>query len=242
LETGTTGTSFHFERAMVATRHLAEPQQRIVLHEFSWQGYETLLREIGENHLRLTYDEGELEIMTFSFGHENSGEWLGRLVFFLALELKIPLCSGGSTTLKKALRRKGLEPDKSFWIAHERHMRGKTEWDALTDPPPDLVVEIDITSSSMDRLGIYAALQVPEIWHYNGQVFKVLVLGPGGKYREKHKSPAFPSLPLKEFAGFVAKLGTVDEISFIQSFSEWVRVNVLPKKEGASRKNGKRPG
>jgi Uma2 family endonuclease len=225
---------------MVATRQNSE--QHIVLQNVSWQGYETLLREIGKSHLRLTYDEGELEIMTLSFGHENAGEWLGRLIFFLALELTVPLCSGGSTTLKKALRKKGLEPDKSFWIAHERDMRGKREWDALTDPPPDLVVEVDVTSSSMDRLGIYAALKVPEIWHYDGQVFRVLVLGPGGKYRERLKSPAFPLLPLKEFAGFLEKLGTVDEISLIQSFSEWVRANVLPKKDSASRKNGKRPG
>jgi Uma2 family endonuclease len=88
---------------MVATRQ--QPEQRIVLHDISWQGYETLLREIGEKHLRVTYDEGELEIMTLSFGHENAGEWLGRLVFFLALELETPLCSGGSTTLRKALRK-----------------------------------------------------------------------------------------------------------------------------------------
>src|SRR5207249_815795 len=101
-----------------------------------------------------------------------------------------PICSGGATTLKRSLRKKGLEPDKSFWINHEADMRGKKEWDALTDPPPDLVVEVDITSSSLDRLGIYAALEVPEIWHYDGQAFKVLVLGHHGKYKEKTKSPA----------------------------------------------------
>src|ERR1043165_9320997 len=122
--------------AMIAVREQAE--QRIVLHNISWQGYENLLREIGDRHVRLTYDNGDLEIMTLSFAHENAGEWLGRLVFFLAVELNIAICSGGSTTLRKALRRKGLEPDKSFWIKHERHMRGKKEWDVLTDPPPDL--------------------------------------------------------------------------------------------------------
>src|SRR3954462_2349671 len=97
-------------------------EQRIVLHDVSWLAYETLLHEIGQRHVRLTYDDGVLEIMTLSFGHENAGEWLGRLIFFLALELQVPLCSGGSTTLKEALRKKGLEPDKCFWIRHEAAM------------------------------------------------------------------------------------------------------------------------
>lgn len=210
---------------MIALRE--KPEQRVVLHNISWRAYETLLADLGESHVRLTYDEGDLEIMTLSFGHENAGEWIGRLIFFLALELKVPLCSGGGTTLKKALRKKGLEPDKSFWIKHERDMRGKKEWEAHQDPPPDLVVEVDITSSSLDRLGIYAALEVPEIWHYDGQTFKVLGLGAGGKYREKTKSLAFPKLPLKEFVPFVKLLGTGDEIQLIASFTDWVRAKIV---------------
>jgi Uma2 family endonuclease len=224
---------------MVATRD--RPEQRVVLHNISWPAYEALLRDVGTSHIRLTYDQGDLEIMTLSFGHENAGEWLGRLIFFLALELQMALCSGGSTTLKAALRLKGLEPDKSFWIKHEHAMRGKKEWDPLIDPPPDLVVEVDITSSSLDRLGIYAALKVPEIWHYDGQAFKVLILGPRGKYRERSKSLAFPSLPLRAFAEFLAKLGSIDEIQLIQSFTAWVRAEVVGKGQ-TTRRNGKRSG
>ena len=209
---------------MVAT--LSKLEQRIVLHNVSWQGYETLLREIGECQVRMTYDEGDLEIMTLSFGHENAGEWLGQLIFFLALELKIPICSGGSTTLKKSLRRKGLEPDKSFWIKHEREMRGKREWDADIDPPPDLVVEVDITSSSLDRLGIYAALEVPEIWHYDGERFRVLARTPTGKYKAKSRSLAFPQLPIKGVVRFLKELGSNDEIHLIDSFTRWVRETI----------------
>ncbi|MBM4069987.1 MAG: Uma2 family endonuclease [Planctomycetes bacterium] len=218
------------------------PAERIVLPRISWEAYETLAREIGERHIRLTYDEGDLEIMTLSFGHENAGEWLGRLIFFLALELRLSLCSGGSTTLKKALCRKGLEPDKSFWIQHESRMRGKTVWDLLIDPPPDLVAEVDITSSSIDRLAIYAALKVPEIWHYNGKDFRVLVLAANGKYKKKAKSPTFPWLPIKEFATFLHRLGTVDEVALIQEYIDWLRARVVPRKQPSeSRQNGKNP-
>jgi len=214
---------------MIAAREVIG---RIVLHGISWPGYENILRELGENHVRVTYDDGELEIMTLSFGHENAGEWIGRLVFFLALELRQPLCSGGSTTLKQALRKKGLEPDKCFWLKHERQMRGKKEWDALNDPPPDLVVEVDITSSSLDRLRIYAALGVPEIWHYDGHTFRVLILGAGGKYRAKSKSKAFPTLPIREFSvRFLDSLGATDEVSLIQSFGEWIRAGMPVSKQ-----------
>jgi hypothetical protein len=152
----------------------------------------------------------------------------------------MPLCSGGSTTLKQSLRKKGLEPDECFWTTNEKQMRAKMEWNALTDPPPDLGVEIDITSSSLDRLSIYAALKVPEIWHYDGETFKVLILGPDGKYKEKTKSLAFPTLPIAGFARFVAKLGSDDEVRPIQEFIAWLRTEVVPKKNGrAGRRNGR---
>jgi Uma2 family endonuclease len=203
------------------------PLQHLLLSNISWQTYEALLKEIGESHVRLTYDGGDLEIMTLSFGHENVGRWIGRLIFFLALELNMPVCSGGSTTLKQGLRKKGLEPDECFWIKHETAMRGKQEWDVLTDPPPDLGVEVDITRSSLDRQGIYAAMRVPEVWRYDGHTLKVLVLGAQGKYRARAKSLAFPSLPLDGLARFIAKLGTADEVRLIKEFTEWVRAEVV---------------
>jgi Uma2 family endonuclease len=201
--------------------------QQLLLPNITWETYETLLDEIGATHYRLTYDDGDLEIRTLSFGHENVSRWIGRLIFFLALELDMALCSGGSTTLKQGLRKKGLEPDDCFWIKHESAMRGKQEWDALVDPPPDLSVEVDITRSSLDRQGIYAALRVPEIWRYDGHTLKVLVLGANGKYRARSKSPAFPTLPLDDFAQFVGKLGKADEVYLIKEFCEWLRAEVV---------------
>ncbi len=91
---------------MIAVSEKSPPG--VLLNNISWKTYESLLRDMGEIHLRLTYDDGDLEIMTLSFGHENAGAWIGRLIFFLALETKLPLCSGGSTTLKTFLRKKGL--------------------------------------------------------------------------------------------------------------------------------------
>src|SRR5437879_4371161 len=94
----------------------AAPEQRIVLDNISWHTYETFLREFDERPIRITYDEGSLEIMTVSLGHERFGCFLARMIGVLTLELYFPLVSGGSTTLKKKLKLKGLEPDECFWI------------------------------------------------------------------------------------------------------------------------------
>jgi Uma2 family endonuclease len=213
----------------------------VLLHNISWETYEALLRDVGECRVRMTYDNGDLEVMTVSFAHENAGEWIGRLIFFLALVSKTAICSGGSTTLKQSLRKKGLEPDKCFWLKNEKAMRGKKEWDALDDPPPDLAVEVDITSSSLDRRAIYAALGVPELWHFDGTTFRVLVLTAHGVYKEKTKSLAFPWLPLRAFAKQIVKLGEGDEVHLIEEFMEWARSAFTARKgNGSSRKNGRR--
>lgn len=207
---------------------IERPAERILLHNVSWHVYESLLNDAGERHIRFTYDQGDLEIMTLSLGHENAGEWIGRLIAFLAYELKFPLCSGGSTTFKASLRKKGLEPDKSYWIRHAGTMRGKSEW-RDTDPPPDVVVEVVISRSSLNRLGIYAALKVPEIWRFDGQTFKVLRLAAGDKYRAATKSGVFAGLSLKGFAEFVQRLGGTDETLLLEEFRLWVRDHVLAK-------------
>lgn len=215
---------------------LETPMEPMVLHNISWETYERLLEEMGECHYRLTYDKGELEFMTLSLEHENFGRWIGRLIFFIALELKMPVRTGGSTTLKKSLRKVGLEPDECFWLGHERAIRGKKKWNAITDPPPDLAVEIDITSGWLDRLGIYAGLKVPEVWRFDGESLKVLVLGANGKYRERSKSLAFPTLPLDGLVHFIVKLESTEEVALIEEFTQWLRTEVVKK---TTRKNGK---
>jgi Uma2 family endonuclease len=221
------------------TAILDKPLGHMVFSDVSWDRFETILDSIGEKHYRMAYDDGDLEFMTTSFEHDHFGRWMGTLIFFVALELHVPICSGGSTTLKKRLRKKGLEPDECFWIQHESHMRGRKQWKAKADPPPDLAVEVDITRSWLDRIGIYAALGVPEVWCFDGKKLRVLTLGAGGKYREKSKSVAFPSLPLEGFERFVRKLGTAEETRLIREFTEWLRSEVVAKKSNNGRKNDK---
>jgi Uma2 family endonuclease len=211
----------------------------MVLRNISWDAFERILDDVGETHHRVTYQDGDLEFMTISLEHERYGEWIGKLILFVAMELKYPLCSGGSTTLKLALEKVGLEPDRCYWSKHEKHMRDKKKWNAVKDPPPDLAIEIDITSSWLDRLEIYAALKVPEVWRFDGETFKLLVL-VNGKYKERAKSLSFPLLPMDGFVRFVKKLGSAEEVKLLREFRDWLRACVSGKKESGERKNGRR--
>jgi Uma2 family endonuclease len=216
------------------------PPEHMVLRNISWEAFERILDDIGETHHRVTYQDGDLEFMTISFEHEHYGEWIARLIYFLAFELKIPLCGGGSTTLKMALKKVGLEPDRCYWIKNAKSMRNKKRWDALADPPPDLAVEIDITSSWLDRLEIYADLEVPEIWRFDGEAFRLLILGANGKYKARARSVAFPSLPMDGFVRYVKKLGSTDEQTLLEEFTQWLRSSVVSKRANGERKNGRR--
>jgi Uma2 family endonuclease len=116
-----------------------------------------------------------------------------------------------------------LEPDNCYWIAHEPRVRGKRKIDLQMDPPPDLAVEIDIARSSLDRLGIYAALGVPEIWRFDGRTLTFHLLGPDGRYEARTYSRAFPQLTTAVVARFVALEGKMDQNAIIRKLRLWVR-------------------
>lgn len=148
-------------------------EQRTVLHNISWETFEALLRETGSGRgSRFAYEDGTLEIMAPLFAHENLKIQFGRFIVVIVEELEIELKSAGSTTIKKEDFKKGIEPDNCYYIQNELAVRGKKTLDFETDPPPDLAIEIDITSSSVDKFSIYSALKVPEIWRYNGSKLK----------------------------------------------------------------------
>src|SRR4029077_7401077 len=131
---------------------------------------------LGDRPTRLTFDGENLELMSPSPIHEWYASQMGRLLEALAFELGMPFRSGGSTTFKRRAIERGLEPDKCFWILSEPAVRGKMELDLLLDHPPDLAIEIDVSRSSLDRLSIYARLRIPEVWTFNGESLRILVL------------------------------------------------------------------
>jgi len=210
------------------------PEQRQILSGVDWARYESLLREYEGRHFRLTYDRGTLEIMTVSSWHERAKTILARMLEALTEELDIPILGLGSLTLRDEDIARGLEPDECWYIQHEEIVRDKEQIDLQRDPPPDLVVEVEVSRSVLDRLHIYAALKVPEVWRFDGQTLIVCLLGSDGEYTESDKSPTFPQLPLHGLAPFFAQLGKIDQTRLIKSFRAWVRATLGGEGGGVS--------
>lgn len=199
-----------------------EDVQHLYLDGVSWELYEHLLKEVGDRPLRLTYDNGELEIMSPLPEHEQPKRLFGRMVEMLTFELAIPMVSFGLTTFRRKDKTKGLEPDECYYVRNEMAMRGKKRWQPKTDPPPDLVIEIDVTSRSVRREPIYAALGVPEIWRYDGKRTECLELHQGA-YRPREHSLVFPFLRPAELTKFIDMLPKHDETTIMRKFVAWVR-------------------
>jgi Uma2 family endonuclease len=202
--------------------------QHLVLHGIDWPTYSRLVGAFaGRRGLRLTYDRGTLEIMTLTFGHESLAHLLGRFVVALTEELGLPIAEGGSTTLRRRRSRRGLEADQSYWIASEPLIRGKERIDLRVDPP-DLAIEVDVSSSSVSRMGIYAALGVPEVWRLAEGMLTFHVLAAGGQYTASATSQAFGFLTAADLQGFLLLRGQQDENAIVRQFRAWVRQRSTP--------------
>lgn len=206
---------------MITTSVPAE--QRTVLHNISWETFEALLRETeGDRGSRFAYDCGTLEIMSPLFEHESYKCNFGNFIFSLAEELNTEIKSAGYTTLKRRIAKSGIEPDNCYYVQNEPAVRGRQELDLEVDTPPDLAIEIDITSSSVNKFGIYAALGILELWRYNGRNLKFYQLAEG-QYVERESSFAFPLISASDMGGFIDQSKSKGEIALLKAFRAWVR-------------------
>ncbi|MEJ1936279.1 Uma2 family endonuclease, partial [Nostoc sp. NIES-2111] len=167
---------------------------QLLMKGISWATYKNILAELGENrNYRVSYSQGVLEIMAPLPEHEVAKVIIGDLVKALLEELDIEFWSLGSTTFDKEIMDAGVEPDDCFYIENEAKVRGKDRIDLEIDPPPDLAIEIDITSRT--RFNNYQALKVPELWRWNGSRLEINVL-VDGVYIQTNQSRSFPNLPI----------------------------------------------
>ena len=198
-------------------------EQRVVLHNIGWNTYERLLADHENNSApRFTYDRGELEIMRPSPEHEAYSRSIALLVELLAAELGIDVYNLGSTTFRREDLERGFEPDSCFYIENEERVRGKARIDLAVDPPPDLVIEIDITSPSFSKLPIYAQIGVPEVWRYDGERLKILVL-EGSEYAETAESTVVPPVTSNVLSNFMKKSTTTKRTVWLEAVREWAR-------------------
>ncbi len=220
----------------------ASPRKRtptpsgIVFHGVTWDDYEAMLRIVGDRPIRVTYDQGEMEIFMPSYGHNSDAYLLGRMVDVLTEELEVSIQGGDTTTHKREDLDKGAEPDKCYWFgANARHMSGKRQLDLSRDPAPDLIIEVDVTRTSLARLKIFAAMRVPEVWRSTSRSLQFLHLQEDGTYQPRPTSRNFPALRASAVAQFLKEGRTADSTAWIRSVRAFVRGKIVP----AQRLNGR---
>jgi Uma2 family endonuclease len=202
---------------------LRAPDQRVLLDNISWDLYERLLAANRDRSVpRFTYDRGQLEIMSPSAEHEQLKETITLLVNVVAEEMGVNTEGFGSTTFRRADSARGFEPDACFYLANLAHVKGKTELDLQLDPPPDLVIEIDITSSSLDKLAIFAHVGVPEVWRYDGSRGRILRL-EGSAYVEHEESAVLPGVTGTVMARFLDDNRTLERLTWLRRVRAWAR-------------------
>jgi Uma2 family endonuclease len=188
--------------------------QKLILQGVSWDFYERILEEFADsNALHFAYDDGFLEIEVPLFEQESANRILQNLVTAICIEKEIEVLNAGSTTFRKRAKAKGVEPDTCFYIQNEAKIRGRLDIDLANDPPSDLVIEVDVTSPSLNKMPIHAALGVSEVWLYKGEKVEFYKLY-GEFYQEIPMSLAFPFLSSEKATEFLQN-------GLKNSFLEW---------------------
>ncbi|HZS04964.1 MAG TPA: Uma2 family endonuclease [Blastocatellia bacterium] len=193
-----------------------------VFHDVSWEEYEELLEAVSEaGGLRISFDDGTLQVMTLSTKHEFYADLILRMVSQVSLRFRIKVLSFGSATMKKRRKRKGLEPDGCFYVQTADALSNKIEIDFSTDPPPDIAVEIDIRHNSLPKFPIYTAFGIPEIWRWDGQALTIYTLEQN-RYSPAPASIALPMLTSEALTGFLSRAQNEGQYEVLLAFEDWL--------------------
>lgn len=199
--------------------------QKLIIQGVGWDFYEQILAEYtNSNALHFAYDDGVLEVEMPKYDHEKINRCLSRLIEYICLNLNLDFANAGSTTFRQEKKTKGCEPDTAFYLANANTVRNLNDIDLSIDPPPDLVVEVDVTSPSLDKLPIYAALAVPEVWLYKGDKVEFYQL-IGKNYRKVSNSISLPILSSEKATEFLQTGLCVKPQDWFQEVKDWVNSN-----------------
>lgn len=205
-------------------------EQRVILPSVSWQQFEQLLAELGnERQTRLTYLRGKLEMMTPVEAHERCSKLIDSLIQVLVDEPSIPLTSITPVLLKQQALGCATEPDACYYL-EDRSFRNRHEIDLSQEAPPDLLVEVALTKSNLDKLPIYATLGIPEVWRYITTAGEDMLKGTllmyelqDDRYIERSHSQAFPFLPADRVLAFLEQSDSIGLAAALRVLRSWIQ-------------------
>jgi len=195
---------------------------QLLLRNVDWESFEQLLEELGDNRgTRLSFSDNTVEIMAPMAVHEDDKSMISDLIKTMLDEMGIEFRALASTTFKNKQMTQAVEPDECFYIQNETKIRGKNRINLEKDPPPDLAIEIDLTSRT--HFNNYEKLGVPELWRFDGKSLNINIL-KNNIYIESSQSRQFPNIPLKEaIPRFVEESKTHGRSKMIKSFKLWLK-------------------
>jgi Uma2 family endonuclease len=201
-----------------------------VMYNIGWQGYNKILEVVGNREYRITYSQGNLELMSPLPVHERYKHVFACFFAMMALEIEsFHVVALASTTFRREDLDRGIEPDECYYITSPVEITGNEAFDLSRNPPPDLAVEVDITRSVLDRMDVYRNLGVPEIWRFDGTTLQVYRLNAARQYQLQERSQFFPFLPMDELALVVQHSADIlDEGQLLRTLGTWVRTRALP--------------
>ncbi len=213
-----------------------EPDRRVVIRDVDFAFYEQLVDSIPEwRHIHVDFDGKDLEVMSPGLLHDGDKQLLGQLVEAIAQVLRIPYKSAGQTTWKRPEIARGLEADESYFFQRDKLdlvavSKARRAKDIAAYPNPDLAIEVDVSPSKVDRAGIYAAMQVPEVWRFDGDELVIDQLGDDGRY---HSAPTSRFLPVttEQVRRWVVDEDSSDESEWARRLRAWARAEVAPRRE-----------
>lgn len=197
-------------------------EQNVILHNVSWETYEQLMKDHENQSVpRFTYQNGDLEIFMPSERHEKLIRFFEIFISTIIEELDSDVESLGSTTFKLESMKNGVEPDCCYYIQNVDKIKGVNKIDLKKHPAPDLVVEVDITSPSINRFPIYAEFKVNEIWQYKKDKVKIFILRDK-KYLETKESQALPKVTDKVLTKFIEESQTEKRSTWVKNVRYWI--------------------
>ncbi len=208
----------------IVERIQTEPETRMVLEDVAWETYVALAEQRRGSVPRMTFDNGILELMSPKRDHENIGCLIGRMVETFSEVKDIEILSVASVTVRRSDLSKAFEADESYYVTHAAQLLGKKELDFEVDPPPDLVIEVELTSSVIKKMQLFAAMHVLEVWRHDGRSLQMFQWVEGN-YQQIESSLQLPGLTSQQINETLAKRDTLGETKLIQQF----RKSILPR-------------
>jgi Uma2 family endonuclease len=201
----------------IVERIRTEPEIRMVLENVAWETYVVLADQRRGSVPRMTYDNGVLELMSPKREHENIGRLIGRMVETYSELKDIEIISVASVTVKRSDLSKAFEADESYYVTNAAQLLGRKELDFEVDPPPDLVIEVEMTSSAIKKMQLFAAMHILEVWRHNGESLQMYRWAEG-TYQQIESSLQLPGLTSQRINETLAQRDTIGETKLIQRF------------------------